>query len=196
MLIFIDESGIHRQDGKSTTALVYVEAKHADVLNKAVLDAEQKLKIQPFHWTEHGWKVRRAFLELVIEEEFKVKIFVFKNPFSQKKFEFALVCLFTSDDNKSIENIVLDGKKSRHYVMKLKQVLKESNVSVRKIRTGNDRGFPCLRLADLFAGLVRAYMNSPDRKEAGELYALALNKITTPIYRGGQVPDKPFLFRE
>ena len=88
MLVFIDESGIHKQDGQSTTALVYVKVEHAEILDTAILRAEKDLKIEPFHWRDQGWKVRLAFLEDMVKEEFEVKIFIFRNPFTIEKFEY------------------------------------------------------------------------------------------------------------
>lgn len=43
MYIFIDESGIHKQDGKSTTALVYVKVEHFEEIDKAILRSEKSL---------------------------------------------------------------------------------------------------------------------------------------------------------
>ena len=50
---------------------------------------------------------------------------------------------------------------------------------------GNDRAFPCLRLADLFAGATRAYFDEPENKRAKKLYDLAYKRITTQLV-GGQ----------
>ncbi len=181
MLVFIDESGIHKQDGQSATALVYVGVEYVDNLDKAVLSAEVRLKIQPFHWKEHGWKVKRAFLECVIKEEFEVKIFVFKNPFTEDKLERAWRHLFV---DKKITKIIIDGDKPDRYIHRLKKFLRDYGISVKKIRMGNDKSFPCLRLADLFAGLTKAYINDPKNEEAKKLYNLARIKIATQM--GGQ----------
>ncbi len=182
MFVFIDESGIHKQDGQSATALVYVEVEHADKVDRAVLGAEKKLKIKPFHWKEQGWKVRHSFLESIIKENFEVKIFVFKNPFTEDKLERAWKHLFVE---KNIAKIVIDGDKPLRYVHRLKKLLRDHGLSVKKIRMGNDRAFPCLRLADLFAGATRAYFDEPENKRAKKLYDLAYKRITTQLV-GGQ----------
>ena len=80
-----------------------------------------------------------------------------------------------------------DNQQPRRYVLRLKNVLRHRGTSVKKIRMGNDLAFPALRLADLFAGLIRAYFEEPEKKAAKELYHLAENKITTQAYLGGQV---------
>jgi hypothetical protein len=182
MLVFIDESGVHNGDGQTATALVYVEVKNAQNLDAAILAAEAKLKIKPFHWKEHGWKIRQAFLERLIKEDFEVKIFVFGNPFTEDKLERAWRHLFV---DKKMTKIIIDGDKPERYVHRLKKLLRDNDVSVKKIRMGNDRSFPCLRLADLFAGATRAYFEAPENNKAKKLYNLAYTKITTQLM-GGQ----------
>ncbi len=181
MFVFIDESGIHKQDGQSTTALVYVQVEHLETLDGAILKAEKDLRIKPFHWREESWKIRQAFLELLIKQEFTVKIFVSQNPFTEEKFENGVAYLLSDG---YLKNIIIDGKKPRGYILRLKKVLRDSGVSVAKIRMGNDKSFPCLRLADLFAGIIRAYFDNAQNKEAKKLYKMAKIKITT--LTGGQ----------
>ena len=81
--------------------------------------------------------------------------------------------------------MIIDGKKPKWYSLRLKKVLRDRGISVKKIRTGNDKSFPCLRLADAYAGLIRAHWNDPNNKNAKELYKLASNKITAQLV-GGQ----------
>ena len=188
MNIFIDESGIHKQDGKSTTALVYVQVEHLEKLDKAILASEKDLGIEPFHWSKQIWKIRQAFLEAVIREDFEVKIFVFSNPFTQEKLDNALRHLIVE---KNIKNITIDGRRTRDYVQHLKRVLREVGIPVKKIRFRNDRAFPCLRLADLFAGLTRAYVGDQQNQYAAKLYKLARIKITIQLM-DGQVPPSLF----
>ena len=182
MYVFIDESGIHKQDGKSTTALVYVQVEHLEKLDKAIIVAEKDLKIEPFHWSKQIWKMRWAFLEAIIKEDFEVKIFVFQNPFTEDKLERAWKHLFVE---KHIAKIVIDGDKPERYVNRLKKLLRDYGISVKKICMGNDRSYPCLRLADLFAGITRTYFQQPDNQKAKMLYNLAYIKITTQLV-GGQ----------
>ena len=44
MLIFIDESGVHKQDGKSSVVLVYVMVDDVEKLEKSILEIEKTLK--------------------------------------------------------------------------------------------------------------------------------------------------------
>ncbi len=84
-----------------------------------------------------------------------------------------------------MRKIILDGKKPKWYALRLKKVLRDRGISVKKIRTGNDESFPCLRLADAYAGLIRTYWDDKNNQKAKELYRLASNKITTQLV-GGQ----------
>lgn len=183
MLVFIDESGIHKQEGKSSVALVCVAADNAEKLNKLILETETKLRISSFHWTHHTWKIRFDFMRQLAKSEFEVRAAIIDNPFDKGKFEEAIRFLLVE---KKIRHIVLDGKKPRWYSAVLKKILREKGVSVKKIRTANDQSFPCLRLADAFAGMVRTYWNDPKNEKAKELYKIAHKKITTQLV-GGQI---------
>ncbi len=187
MHVFIDESGIHKQDGQSTTALVYVEFQDLGSLDEAVLKAEKDLKIESFHWSKQIWKIRQSFLEAVIKEKFEVKIFILQNPVTKHKLETAWKHLLIE---KNINSVVIDGKKSRAYSRHLKTALRHSGISVKKVIMGNDKAFPGLRLADLFAGIVRVHTEEPENEKVEKLYSLAKNKITIRL-TDGQVPDKP-----
>lgn len=185
MYIFIDESGTHKQDGQSTASLVYVDVENMEKMNNAILTIEKSLKIEYFHWRKQIWKIRKAFLEALIVEDFTVKIFLLENPFTQEKLENALRHLLVE---RHIRNIIIDGKKPPDRVLRIKKVLREYGISVKKIRMGNDKSFPCLRLADLFAGLTRAYFEDKTNEAAKEIYKIARIKITTQLM-GGQVAD-------
>jgi hypothetical protein len=73
MLIFIDESGIHKKVDHSTFVLAYVEAKNHELLEKQIIKIENKLKIDYFHWSETIWKVKEKFMEEVFKLDFRVK---------------------------------------------------------------------------------------------------------------------------
>ena len=49
MIVFIDESGIHKQDGHSTTAVVYLEIVNREKFEKELLIIEKDLRITSFH---------------------------------------------------------------------------------------------------------------------------------------------------
>ena len=182
MLIFIDESGIHKKDGISSVALVYVMVEDIEDVEKAILKAEKELRIRSFHWPRHIWKIRFNFIKMLIKEDFTVKVAIVRNPFSEKSFEKTIEHLLIE---KKVKKIILDGKKPKWYSLRLKKVLRDRGISVKKIRTGNDKSFPCLRLADAYAGLVRSYWDDKNNQKAKELYNLANKKITTQLV-GGQ----------
>ena len=182
MLIFIDESGIHKKDSNSSVVLVYVMVEDIENIEKAILKAEKILKIASFHWPRHIWKIRFNFIRFLIKENFTVKAAIIKNPFNENSFEKAIEHLLIE---KKVKKMIIDGKKPKWYSLRLKKVLRDRGISVKKIRTGNDKSFPCLRLADAYAGLIRAYWNDPNNKKAKELYKLASKKITAQLV-GGQ----------
>ena len=73
MYIFIDESGVHKKDGKSSVALVYVMVKDIEDIESAILKAEKELRITFFHWPRHIWKIRFNFIQALVKENFTVK---------------------------------------------------------------------------------------------------------------------------
>ena len=173
MFIFIDESGIHAGD-KSSVALVYVTVENIEKLNQTVCDLEQSLTIKYFHWSKYNWKIRHKFLLGLLKENFSVKAMLVRNPFSEDKFEAAIRELLVE---KKIKNVIIDGKKPIRYILRLKKILRENHISAEKIRMGNDKSFPGLRVADAFAGLIRRADEKDHR--AKELYGLVKIKITT-----------------
>jgi len=184
MLIFIDESSVHKREGRSSVVLVYIAIDDVAKIEKAVIKAERKLRIENFHWAQHIWKIRSNFIELLMAEKFFVKAAIIKNPFSEKDFEGALEALLIE---KCIRKVVIDGRKPKWYAQRIKKALRDRGISVRKIVSGNDKAFPCLRLADAFAGLIRTYWDEPLNDKAKQLYKLASKKITTQL--GGQTTE-------
>lgn len=181
MFIFIDESGIHKQDGKSSVVLVYISIEDADKVEKAVIEIEKKLRIESFHWFQHIWKIKFLFVEALVKEKFSVKAAIIKNPFKQQSFEDALEALLIE---KRISKIIIDGRKPKWYAQRIKKALRDRGISVRKIITANDKAYPCLRLADAFAGLIRVYWDEPNNERAKKLFKIASKKITTQVLSG------------
>lgn len=72
MVIFIDESGVHKQTGHSTAAVVYVEVKNLGKFENQLKEIEQELKISFFHWAEERWLMKNKFLSRIFDLEFKV----------------------------------------------------------------------------------------------------------------------------
>ncbi|KKQ74241.1 MAG: hypothetical protein US96_C0037G0006 [Candidatus Woesebacteria bacterium GW2011_GWB1_38_5b] len=136
MIIFIDESGISRDAGYSTTAVVYVEINDLDKIEKQIVQILSEMNLQTFHWADHGWKIRDKFFRNVMKLEFKFKIAIFKNPIlPEKMIETVFQHLITE---KYIKNIYVDGKKPKWYERKLKKVLRDKGASVKKLKTVRD----------------------------------------------------------
>lgn len=183
MIIFIDESGIHKQVDHSSIVLVYVMLEDVEEVERQILEIEKKLKIQPFHWSDQRWKIRGPFLSEIAKLPFSIKVAILRNPINlSQEMENMLQHLITE---KKIRKIIIEGKKPRWYELKIKKVLRDKGISVKKLRTARDTSFPSLRLADALAGLARAYFDNPKGLNK-KLYSLFKNKITAQ-FMGGQV---------
>jgi len=55
MVVFIDESGTHKQSGHSTQTVVYIQIPDLENVEQKILIAEKELKIESFHWGEERW---------------------------------------------------------------------------------------------------------------------------------------------
>jgi len=52
MVIFIDESGTHKQSSHASNALVYVEVKNLEIFENKMVKLPEKLDIGAFHWAD------------------------------------------------------------------------------------------------------------------------------------------------
>lgn len=154
MVIFIDESGTHKQVDHATIALVYLQVSNLDTFEKAVVDIEKGLKIYRFHWTDESWEIRENFIKQLIKLDFTLKVAVLKNPIKlTKSLEEALKHLIVEPN---VRKIVLDGRKPAWYEQRLKKILRDQGVSVKKLKSiRKDESSPGLRVADCLAGLIR-----------------------------------------
>ncbi len=175
--LFLDESGIHKQDGISCVALVFVEVVHLELLNKCVFDTEQKIGIDGFHWKDHSWRIRGMFLEEIKRNDFKIKAAIVDNPFKDFYYKDVLKEMVVEN---AMHTLVIDGKKPKRYRNQLKKSLRNKGLIFKKVITGNDRSFPALRLADLCAGVIRAYLENPNRNSE-ILYGKLQKKIISVI---------------
>jgi hypothetical protein len=179
MYIFVDESGIDKQEGESSVVLVYLEVNKIDSFQKNILDIENSLTIQYFHWAYCKWDIREAFIKEISKDDFSIKIALIKNPFIERSaYEYALSHLIIE---KNITNIIIDGKKSKKYERKFKKILRDKGISVKKLRTGNDESYPALRVADAIAGLVRYCNNNKNNERANNLYKYISKKVLITI---------------
>jgi hypothetical protein len=155
MIVYIDESGTHKQDGHSTTAVVYVEVDHDQEFNDRIMEIERELRLESFHWSEERWDVREKFLTRIAKLDFTAKVAIFKNPLKQDKMLEVVFQHLITEGN--IRNIFLDGKKPKWYELSLKKALRDKGISVRKLKTVNDKSQPGVQVADCLAGLVRRH---------------------------------------
>lgn len=179
MLIFIDESGIHKKVDHSTFALAYVETNDNELLTKQIEKIENKLKIDYFHWAETVWKVKEKFMDEALRLNFQTKIAVIKNPVNPaKELEKVLSHMIIE---RNIKNIYIDGQKPKWYERKIKKILKDKGLSVKKLKTARSNQFAGVRLADMIAGLSRSYFDKKNLDKISQYYKKLERKIIVII---------------
>ncbi len=167
MIVFIDESGIHKQIGHSSASVVYVWTQDLDKFEKGIESLNQKLKINYFHWTESSWELKEKFLVGVRKLDFLFKVIVFDNPI---KYQQIIEVVFKHLLVENVDKVFIDGKKPEWYERKLKKVLRDMGNSVKKLKTiRNESAHPGIQLADAIAGLYRYQADNPNSKIASEL---------------------------
>ena len=161
MVIFIDESGTHKQTDHATIALVYVEIANLLIFEQAVEKIEKELGIKFFHWTDESWEKREKFIQHLLKLDFTFKVAILKNPVKlSQSIEEALKHLVVEEN---IKKIVIDGRKPKWYSLKLKKILRDKEISVKKVVTiRKEESSPGIRVADCLAGLVRYYHDNPE----------------------------------
>src|SRR2546426_650240 len=133
MVVFIDESGIHKHTGHSTTAVVYVEVENFEEFEGDLVTIEKELRISSFHWADERWFMRNKFFSRIMTLDFIVKIAVFENPVKpENMIQLVFQYLITEPE---IRNIIIDGKKPKWYEQRLKKVLRDKGISVKKLKT-------------------------------------------------------------
>lgn len=169
MVIFIDESGTHKQSGHAANAVIYITLDNVEEVENQLRQIVIDLDLESFHWAEHGWKVRGKFLKQIIKLNFKFKVGIFKNPVKTNEMtETVFQHLITEKD---IEKVYIDGKQPKWYERRLKKVLRDKGISVKKLRTvRNEASQPGIQLADALAGLSRYHFDNPDGEDAKRWY--------------------------
>ncbi len=178
MYIFIDESGIHKNNGFSTIAIIIVIPEHVKKYEKEILDIEAKLNINSFHWTYHKWSIRSTFIKSVfkINENIVVKVISKNNP--SHYFEFLSASLGKIINEYNITRIILDGEKTHSYERSIKKILRQNAISTRILFIKRDESSPLLRFADAIAGLTRFYLEDPEHPEAKKLFEFVQSQST------------------
>lgn len=180
MVIFIDESGIHKVEGYSTVVLVYVETQNFEKLEKEISKIEKDLRVYSFHWADERWLIREKFLRWICELDFSFKVAILQNPIRiDREIEKILQHLVVE---KNIKKILIDGKKPKWYERKLKKILRDKGISVKKLKTvKREESEPGLRLADCLAGFTRYYLEHPYNDMVENFYKKLSKKITVQL---------------
>lgn len=189
MLVFIDESGIHKKVDHSSFAVVYLSLENENFINLKIQEIEKKLGLNYFHWTDFGsksgWRIRSEFIRQIALLPFSFKYTIATNPINPKQTLF--YCLTHLLTERNIKKVCIDGHQPKWYERQIKRTLRSGGLSVKKLRCVSDRTEPALRLADALAGLVRSYHDGGS-KTAAELYNFirSKNKITVQLTVDGQ----------
>ena len=164
MVIFIDESGIHKQTGHSTASVVYVRVKNLEKFEDGIKKIKKDLNISSFHWAEERWLMKNKFLSRIFELDFTVKVAIFENPVGLGAILESVFQHLIIEEN--INKIYIDGEKPKWYEHKLKKVLRDKGVAVKKLKTVRSRSEVGIQLADALASLIRYYHDNPEEKDA------------------------------
>jgi hypothetical protein len=168
MYIFIDESGIHKKTDHSTFVLVYLEINNYPAIRAQIEKVESNLGIKSFHWADAAWPIKKQFIEQVIGLDFKIKIAVIENPVnSSREMERILPHLIIE---RNIEKVFIDGKKPKWYERKIKKILRDKMITVKKLKTVEDESEAGVRLADMMAGLTRWHFDNKNEDKIGKYY--------------------------
>ena len=89
---------------------------------------------------------------------------IFKNPIKPEKMMEVVFQHLITEGN--IRNIYLDGKKPKWYELGLKKALRDKGISVRKLKTVNDKSQPGMQVADCLAGLVRRHYDNQNEENS------------------------------
>lgn len=179
MIIFIDESGIHKKVDHSTFALAYIEFENYQHIEDKILHIEKKLNINYFHWSETVWHVKEKFMEEALKLNFKAKIAIVKNPINPAQ-EIEKVLRHTIVEN-NIKRIYIDGQKSKRYKYKIKHILRDKNISVKNLKIVKDEQCAGIRLADMVAGLARSYFDRKHPERFDKFYKKLEKKLIVVI---------------
>ncbi len=162
LIIYIDESGIHKDTAHSVFVLVYVKIENDRALNFNIEKIEKELNISYFHWADFGskagWEIRKRFIMEAIRLPFKFKYAVIDNPVNPAKELHSSILKLLLEDN--IEKIFIDGTQPKWYQNQIKKSLRDNGISVKQLKVVKAQNLPVLRLADALAGLIRHYYDT------------------------------------
>lgn len=118
-------------------------------------------------------------MEQALSLDFKAKIAIIKNPINpSKEIEKVLAHTIVEHD---IKYIYIDGQKSKRYEHKIKHILRDKNISVKKLKIVKDEESAGIRLADMIAGLSRSYFDKKNPGRFDKFYHKLEKKIIITI---------------
>ena len=159
--------------------MAYIEAENYFLLENKIKEIKGKLKIDYFYWAETVWRIKEKFMDEVLKLDFKAKIAVIKNPANPcRELERILTHMVIE---RNIKNIYIDGKKPKWYERKIKKILRDKGISVRKLKTVKASQYAGIRLADIIAGLARSYFDKKNLDKISEYYQRLYKKIIVII---------------
>ena len=177
-IIYIDESNILSKVGNSIYVAVCILYADKDTFIQKIVGIEEDLNISYLHWVDMPWKLRIALAKKIRNLNFTCKIASYRNPIHPDRILQDFLFEIISCDN-SIFRIIIDGKKSKRYVNKLKTVLKNRGIRMKKIIFSDDKNEPVIRLADFMAGMYRSFLDNQNEQN-GYIYKILKHKIKIP----------------
>ncbi len=168
MHIFIDESGTGSKIGHATIAVVYLEVSNQEKFDTGYKKILNDLKLNSFHWAEHGWKVRQKYINKILDLDFIYKVALFENPINiNNMYDLVFQQLITEHN---IKIIYIDGKKSKSYERKLKMILRDKDIKISKLKSvRKEDSYGGIQLADSIAGLTRYSVDNLNSTDASIL---------------------------
>ena len=118
-------------------------------------------------------------MDEILKLDFQAKIAIVKNPINPSK-ELEKVLLHTIVEN-NIKTIYIDGEKPKWYERKIKKVLRDKGVSIRKLKTVRSSQCAGARIADMVAGLARTYYDSKNLAKIEKYFKKLKKKIIVVI---------------
>lgn len=79
---------------------------------------------------------------------------------------------------KNIHTLFIDGKKPKWYSRKIKKILRDKAIPLKKVRTVRSGACPGIRLADLVAGLTRWHFDNKNNIKTREFFLILKKKST------------------
>jgi hypothetical protein len=176
-IIYIDESGVHKNIDHSSFVLVSIKTNDSEFVNSEIEKIERKLNINYFHWanfgSKAGWYIRKSFIESTLPLPYTFEYRVIRNPIDYKKELHDSIFLLLN--GKNVEKVFIDGKQPQWYEKQIKKSLRDKGLSIKHLKTVKDQSVPAIRLADALAGLIRVYFDKP-RDLTSDLFRNILQK--------------------